>query len=379
MAGFQQLTGYNWINIILLVVIAGSILQGMLRGTSRSAGRLLSIIGGGIMTALSLAAAIPLTAYLSPRLQQWLTVNAQMPGSDLSGAERTLYTLAAAVRDFQLVRYVILFFLCYWVIRFLMGLLGIFLPGIKWINGLGKREAPSGLTGRLFGGLIGAVIGMFRGIVLIALLFVAVSIFPNSGFSKYVEASPVYRQGAEVILEPLSGKLIKGKLPVLTQHVEDELNGIFERKYEVIDAQIPDEISSQAAQIVSGAGSDREKAKRLYDWVGTAIKYDYDKVKDYEENNNWHEQTPQMTFDTRKGVCIDYARLYAVMARSQGLDVKVITGLGYDGQGGYGSHAWNEVYVDNEWIPLDATWAGSGDWFDAPDFAKTHVQQKVLS
>ncbi|GGA35173.1 transglutaminase domain-containing protein [Paenibacillus physcomitrellae] len=374
----QQLQGYNLVNLILILVIAGSILQGVLRGTSKSAGRLLSLVGGGIMTALSLAASIPLTAYLSPKVQQWLTDHAQTPDRELSGAEQVVYTLAGAIREFQLVRYVLVFFICYWLIRFVLGLLGMFLPGMKWIGGLGRKELRSGLTSRLFGGIIGAVIGAFRGIVLIALLFVIVSLFPNSGFSKYVEASPVYRQGAEVILEPLSGKLIKGKLPVLTQDVQNELNGIFERKYEVIDARIPDDIDAAAAQIVEGADSDREKAEKLYNWIGTRIQYDYDKVEAYEKYNDWHEQTPEMTFKTRKGVCIDYARLYAVMARSQGLDVKVITGLGYDGQGGYGSHAWNEVYVDNTWIPLDSTWAKSGNWFDPPKFAETHVQQKVL-
>ncbi|MNI42667.1 Transglutaminase-like superfamily protein [compost metagenome] len=118
----------------------------------------------------------------------------------------------------------------------------------------------------------------------------------------------------------------------------------------------------------------------LYDWVGTRISYDYAKAENYERNRIWKEQTPQETFDTRLGVCIDYARLYAVMARSQGLQVRVVTGRGYDGQGGYGPHAWNEVYLPESgtWIPLDSTWAKSGDWFNPPDFASTHVRESVL-
>ncbi|WP_223067611.1 transglutaminase domain-containing protein [Paenibacillus caui] len=377
MTGLQQWQGYNLINILLILVIAGSILQGMLRGTSKSAGRLLSLLGGGIMTAVSLGIAIPLTAFLSPKVQQWLTASVQIPNRDLGRWEQSLYALAAAIRDFQLARYILVFFICYWVVRFLLGLVTMILPGMSLFS-LGRKEMRSSLLSRLFGALIGAVIGAFRGLVLIALLFVIVTIFPDSSFSRYVEASPVYRQGAEVIIEPLSGKLIKEKLPVLTRNMEDELNGIFERKYEIIDANIPKDIDQAAAEIVKGADSDREKARLLYQWIGTRIQYDYDKVKDYEEKNEWHEQTPKMTFDTRKGVCIDYARLYAVMARSQGLDVKVITGLGFDGQGGYGAHAWNEVYVDEKWIPLDSTWAKSGNWFDPSDFAKTHVQQKVI-
>lgn len=378
MTAFESLQGYNLINVLLLLVIAVSILQGFLRGTSKSAGRLLGLIGSGIMTALSLVVSIPLTAYLSPKVQDWMAMHMQTPSRELSGFEQWLYALVGAFRDFQLVRYLVLFFICYWVVRFALGLLAFFLPGMKWLGGLGKKDLRSKLLSRLFGALIGAVIGVFRGLVLIALLFIVVTVSPDSGFSKYVEASPVYRQGAEVIIEPLSGKIIKDKLPVLSQKMEEELNGIFERKYEVIDANIPDDISQAAAEIVSGTDDDREKARLLYDWIGTRIQYDYGKVKDYEEKNEWHEQTPQMTFETRKGVCIDYSRLYAVMARSQGLDVKVITGIGYDGQGGYGSHAWNQVEADGKWIPLDTTWAKSGNWFDPPDFNKTHVQQKVI-
>ncbi|RAN85580.1 cysteine protease, partial [Bacillus sp. SRB_28] len=76
--------------------------------------------------------------------------------------------------------------------------------------------------------------------------------------------------------------------------------------------------------------------------------------------------------------CIDYARLYAVMARSQGLEVKVVTGLGYNGQGGYGPHAWNEVDLSGfeSWVPLDPTWAISGDWFNPPNFADTHLKDQ---
>src|SRR5690606_494639 len=107
---------------------------------------------------------------------------------------------------------------------------------------------------------------------------------------------------------------------------------------------------------------------------------DDDKVIAYEEFGEWREQDPMMTFQTRKGVCIDYARLYASMARAVDLDVRVVTGLGYDGRGGYGPHAWNEVYSTSEqrWISLDPTWARTGDWFDRPGFSDTHIRQGGL-
>ena len=90
------------------------------------------------------------------------------------------------------------------------------------------------------------------------------------------------------------------------------------------------------------------------------------------------EQTPTETFDTHKGVCIDVARLYAVMARAAGLEVRVVTGLGATGNGSYGPHAWNEVRLADKggaWIPLDATWASSGDWFNPSGFSSTHLRE----
>lgn len=152
-----------------------------------------------------------------------------------------------------------------------------------------------------------------------------------------------------------------------------------QRKYEVVDSHIPDDIEQAAADITAGARSDEEKARKLYDWIGSRVQYDWDKAKQYETKRVWKEQSPQDTFASKQGVCIDYARLYAVMARSVDVKVKVVTGLGYNGQGGYGPHAWNEVWLSEEqrWIPLDATWASSGDWFNPPDFAKTHVPDKI--
>ncbi|KHF35851.1 Transglutaminase-like superfamily protein [Paenibacillus sp. P1XP2] len=70
-----------------------------------------------------------------------------------------------------------------------------------------------------------------------------------------------------------------------------------------------------------------------------------------------------------------------MMARSQGLQVRVVTGQGYNGQGGYGPHAWNEVYLSEQkkWVPLDPTWAQSGNWFNPPNFAATHIRDGILS
>jgi transglutaminase-like putative cysteine protease len=160
-----------------------------------------------------------------------------------------------------------------------------------------------------------------------------------------------------------------------------ELDQLWQKRYDIIDAELPEEIAEAAVSVTKGQTGDEAKARALYDWVGSRIAYDDDKVRAYVDQGDWREQGPEQTFSTRKGVCIDYARLYAAMARASGLDVRVVTGLGYDGRGGYGAHAWNEVYLKEQqrWVSLDSTWARTGNWFDTPGFTDTHIRQGGLT
>ncbi|MNI23273.1 Transglutaminase-like superfamily protein [compost metagenome] len=227
------------------------------------------------------------------------------------------------------------------------------------------------------GGLLGTVAGFARSLLFIAVLFIYATLFPLSPLTGYIQGSGLYQKGAEEVIAPFTGDFITDKVPVFTRAVEQEFTNILQRKYEVLDARIPDDIAAAAKQVTASANTDEEKATLLYKWVGTRVKYDWDKVKQYEEQRIWKEQTPEDTFASKEGVCIDYSRLYAVMARSVGLEVKVVTGLGYDGQGSYGPHAWNEVFLSESkrWVPLDSTWASSGgNWFNPPNFEQTHIK-----
>lgn len=371
----------NGITILLLLVILFSIFQGWNRGASRSAGKLVHFVGDALLRLIALAISVPFTLWLSPKAGDWLAkLGSELPNRELKFWEQLYYTAIRSIADFPLLRFALLFIIGYGLVGFMLRLLAHLTLGSR-ISLFGPgRDSSASLLSRLAGAGIGGVIGTARSIIVIAILFIWVSLNPDSGFSRYVEASPVYKQGAQAVIEPLSGSIVRERLPVFTQSVQEELNGIIQRKYEVIDHQIPEGIGQTAAHVTHGASTDEEKARRLYDWVGTRIAYDHEKVRLYEEHRIWKEQTPEDTYDTRLGVCIDYARLYAMMARSQDLDVRVVTGRGYNGQGGYGPHAWNEVYLGEEerWIPLDATWAQSGDWFNPQRFNETHIKEQVF-
>jgi hypothetical protein len=61
------------------------------------------------------------------------------------------------------------------------------------------------------------------------------------------------------------------------------------------------------------------------------------------------------------GDCTEHAVLLAALARARGIPARVAVGLVYmQGMRAFGYHMWNEVYIDDRWIPIDATLAKGG-------------------
>jgi transglutaminase-like putative cysteine protease len=62
-----------------------------------------------------------------------------------------------------------------------------------------------------------------------------------------------------------------------------------------------------------------------------------------------------------QGDCTEHAVLLAGLARARGIPARVAIGLVYiSAAKGFGYHMWNEVWIDDRWIPLDATLAQGG-------------------
>jgi hypothetical protein len=374
-----SLFSYNLLSLLLLLILAGSAFQGARRGASGSAKQLLWLVLDGIITVIVLYLSWKWMIWSSPHVRAWLiTRNIVIPNTELNGFRQMFYTFVTALRDFSLMRSAILFLIAYGILKNISSWF-VYSGIAHWITARNSIETNQQKTWVSYaaGGLIGSITGIGRAIMMIAVLFIYTAMFPHAAFTKYIEQSQLYQQGAQEIIQPFTGSFISNQLPVFTRAVETEFNQILQRKYEVLDANIPDNIVEAAKTVTAKAATDEEKARALYTWVGTRITYDWDKVKDYEQKRIWHEQTPEETFATKKGVCIDYSRLYAVMAKSVGLKVNVVTGLGYDGQGSYGPHAWNEVFLvqKQDYVPLDSTWVSSGaNWFNPPNFNETHIR-----
>jgi hypothetical protein len=377
-AGIQNLTppDANAVTIALLAIVVLSLLQGLWRGAKGSARQLFQLLLHAAVTVGAVALSVAAASAASPRLQQWLADSGiARPAPDAGSIRQLGYTVVSGIRDLPLLRFAVLFLLFYAVIRTAAGwparLLGSVFSAPLAIMPSG------GAISRAAGGVIGAALGAVRALLLTAALFAYCALFPQAPYADYIQQSALYREAAAQVIRPAAGDLLENRLPVFAQAMSDELDQLWLRRYDVIDADIPDDIASAALSITQDQIGEEAKARALYEWVGTRIAYDDDKVEAYVTRGEWREQTPETTFTTRKGVCIDYARLYAAMARAAGLDARVVTGLGYDGRGGYGAHAWNEVYLpaSGKWVPLDPTWARSGDWFDPPRFYDTHIRK----
>jgi len=369
----------NWITVLIAVVAAVSVARGILRGTRGTARQLMHMVVHGLLSLLAIVATWLCVLRLSNALHEWLVARQiEVPVGEIAAWKTVYYTIVTGLRDFSLFRFAILFLIVYMLLSYLLNIVAA--PVLAILGGGRNDRGSSGgasVLNAATGGLIGVVIGAARALMLIMALFVYVTMFPKSALADYIQASSLYQQGAKQVIEPVAGSFVADQLPVITRAAEQEFQSILQRKYEIVDANLPNDIVQAAKDVTAKGKTDEEKARLLYDWVGSRVQYDWEKVRLYEEEDIWKEQTPSDTFATRKGVCIDYSRLYAAMGRSVGLDVKVVTGLGYDGRGGYGSHAWNEVHLKekDEWVPLDATWKSSGgNWFNPPNFDETHIR-----
>lgn len=137
-------------------------------------------------------------------------------------------------------------------------------------------------------------------------------------------------------------------------------------------------IDSFAKELVSKASTNRDKAKLIYNWIGSNISYDYDKAEAVLGNDFDIKSGAIPTFQTQKGICFDYACLYVAMARANGLKVRIVTGEGFNGVN-WVSHAWNEVYIPEEdkWYKVDSTFYKGGNYFNSRRFDLDHRDAKI--
>ncbi|MEW6308645.1 MAG: transglutaminase-like domain-containing protein [Bacillota bacterium] len=116
-----------------------------------------------------------------------------------------------------------------------------------------------------------------------------------------------------------------------------------------VDSTSP-EIVALATELTESSWSDFEKARAIHDWVARNVAYDTAELKEIKAGRHVLFGTLD-TYYRRKGVCHDYANLFAALARAAGIKTRIISGTA-SGE----SHAWNQAFVDGRWINVDVTW-----------------------
>lgn len=64
----------------------------------------------------------------------------------------------------------------------------------------------------------------------------------------------------------------------------------------------------------------------------------------------------QQIVQSKRGVCVEYAKLYNALARLAGIPSTVVNGVAYGEYKHFEGHAWNLIYNNNKWIFVDPTW-----------------------
>ena len=102
-----------------------------------------------------------------------------------------------------------------------------------------------------------------------------------------------------------------------------------------------------ADEICADCNTDEEKVKAIYGWVIRNFEYDYDCKPIIQYFN------VQKTLTSQKGICYDFAHLFAALCRSQNIPCYVVDGTKIDDANYH--HTWNRVYFNGSWWNVDAT------------------------
>ena len=106
-----------------------------------------------------------------------------------------------------------------------------------------------------------------------------------------------------------------------------------------------------AAKVTEGKTQGLDKARAIYDYVFTTMRYD-------KTGTGWGHGDVLYACDAKKGNCTDFHSLFIAMARSQGIPARFEIGfpLPPDKRSAEiaGYHCWSDFYIDGKgWIPVD--------------------------
>lgn len=115
-----------------------------------------------------------------------------------------------------------------------------------------------------------------------------------------------------------------------------------------------DDCVYKAAELCAGKSGTVEKAAAMFGYITSNVKYDKELAASVKSG---YVPDPDKTLESGKGICFDYASLFASMCRSQNIPTKLV--MGYVRGNVY--HSWNEIYTEESgWVTVDIFLKGSG-------------------
>ena len=121
----------------------------------------------------------------------------------------------------------------------------------------------------------------------------------------------------------------------------------------IIDFDLEDKAIAKAASLTKNCKTEAEIVNTIYKFIVKNLSYDYDKVASL---TSGYLPDIEIIYKDKKGICYDISAIMAAMMRSQGVEVKLVTGYTPNIEGVY--HAWNLVYDEKKdsWYTIDATY-----------------------
>ena len=126
---------------------------------------------------------------------------------------------------------------------------------------------------------------------------------------------------------------------------------------------IPDSVTRSSEMIAKYVNENfqtsTDKVRAIFVWMGWNIEYDIDNMFSI----NFYEKKEDIIAKpllTRKGICSNYAELFADICSKAAIRAFVV--VGYTKQNGFADyipHAWCAALIDSSWYMFDPTW-GSG-------------------
>lgn len=174
------------------------------------------------------------------------------------------------------------------------------------------------------------------------------------------------------VYEHISGKnfapVLSGEFEVTLKNETDTY--LYPNKY--VNFSKSSACVKKAAEVCAGKSGNVEEIAAIFDYIADNISYDKQLAATVQSG---YIPDPDKTLASGKGICFDYASLFAAMCRSRGIPARLV--IGYAEPNIY--HAWNEVYTEETgWITPELFLKKKGyNLTDATFYASNSDKEKI--